>query len=290
MFGHPNGHDPYAVKVTQSAEIVGHLPKKISSICSSFLRRDGSITCTVTGSHQYSRYLIQGGLEIPCILTFEADECVIEKVKQLLLFVDKLSDPKPKPVELTDPKPPKRIRLEEDSPGQDSEVTETVWLALKGCNIMLSLTDKGVIENGKQLNDKHINFAQALLTTQYATVEGLKSTLYQWRFKLDCTKRLVQILHTRGNHWIVISNVECGTGKISVYDTLYSDIDDTTKKLIHSATNSKLDIVLESVQKQEGGQDCGVFAIAICTSLLGGYTMKFSQALLRPHLILVLWT
>ena len=53
----------------------------------------------------------------------------------------------------------------------------------------------------------------------------------------------------------MISNVECGTGKISVYDTLYSDTDDTTKKLIHSVTNSKLDIVLESVQKQEGGQD-----------------------------------
>ena len=37
-----NGHDPFAVKVSQlhgEERIVGHLPKKISSICSIFLRR-----------------------------------------------------------------------------------------------------------------------------------------------------------------------------------------------------------------------------------------------------------
>ena len=38
-----NGHDPFAVKVSQlhgeEERIVGHLPRKISSICSIFLRR-----------------------------------------------------------------------------------------------------------------------------------------------------------------------------------------------------------------------------------------------------------
>ena len=33
-----NTHDPYAVKVTNSISIVGHLPKKITSMCSLFAR------------------------------------------------------------------------------------------------------------------------------------------------------------------------------------------------------------------------------------------------------------
>lgn len=163
-----NGHDPYAVKVTLSTEVVGHLPKRINSICSTFLRRSGSIMCTVTGSRRYSGDLIQGGLEIPCILIFEADDCLIEKVKKLLLFVDKLSDTAPaKPA---DPKPidadptPKRIKIEEEDSSSGQEC-ETVWLVQSSCNIRLSLADKGFIEDGKKLNDNHINFAQALLAS-----------------------------------------------------------------------------------------------------------------------------
>ena len=40
-----NGHDPFVVKVSQlhgeDERIVGHLPRKISSICSIFLRKSG---------------------------------------------------------------------------------------------------------------------------------------------------------------------------------------------------------------------------------------------------------
>ena len=42
-----NAHDPFAVKVVQSKNIVGHLPKKISSTCSLFLRREGVIVRTI---------------------------------------------------------------------------------------------------------------------------------------------------------------------------------------------------------------------------------------------------
>ncbi len=84
-----NGHDPFAVMVTKSGAVVGHLPRKISSICSSFLRKGGSLSSKVTGSHQYSSDLIQGGMEIPCIQT--GNETLIEKVKKLLLLCEKLS-------------------------------------------------------------------------------------------------------------------------------------------------------------------------------------------------------
>ncbi len=60
-----NSHDPYAVAMVRASTTVGHVPRRISSICSIFLRRGGNITCTVTGSRHYSGDLPQGGLEVP---------------------------------------------------------------------------------------------------------------------------------------------------------------------------------------------------------------------------------
>ena len=85
-----NAHDHFAVKVVKSGSIVGHLPKKISSMCSLFLRRRGVITCKITDPQkQYSRDLEQGGLEIPCLLLFQADQELLEKARKLLLLSEK---------------------------------------------------------------------------------------------------------------------------------------------------------------------------------------------------------
>ena len=56
------------------ARTVGHIPRKISSICSIFIRHGGTICCKVDGHRRYSRDLPQGGLEVPCILTFVTKE------------------------------------------------------------------------------------------------------------------------------------------------------------------------------------------------------------------------
>ena len=69
-----NAHEPYAVKVmeagTTAGTMVGHLPKKTSSTCSLFIRKGGTIDCEVTDlNRKYSRDLLQGGLETPCVLT-----------------------------------------------------------------------------------------------------------------------------------------------------------------------------------------------------------------------------
>ena len=82
-----NWEDQFAVAVTKDSNIVGHVPRKISALCTLFLRQSGSITCPVTGSRQYSRDLSQGGLEVPCILTFSCaskDVNRLEKVRGLI--------------------------------------------------------------------------------------------------------------------------------------------------------------------------------------------------------------
>lgn len=62
-----NRRDPHAIAVKKDSIIVGHLPRKISCICSIFIQRGGEIHCTVTDSRRYSRDLMQGGMEIPNI-------------------------------------------------------------------------------------------------------------------------------------------------------------------------------------------------------------------------------
>ena len=69
-----NEKDRYAVGVFQNEVLVGHLPKKYSRICAIFLDKGGQIHCIVVGRRQYSFDLVQGGLEIPCCLTFTSSK------------------------------------------------------------------------------------------------------------------------------------------------------------------------------------------------------------------------
>ena len=79
-----NSADRYAVAVLKEETIIGHLPRKMSKICSLFLRRGGSIRCKVTGSRRYSSDLPQGGLEIPRSLLFTANVKEVMKLRKVL--------------------------------------------------------------------------------------------------------------------------------------------------------------------------------------------------------------
>ena len=60
---------------------VGHLPRKISCVCSLFLRHGGTITCEITGNRRHSYDLLQGGLEVPCLLLFVRNKADVAKIK-----------------------------------------------------------------------------------------------------------------------------------------------------------------------------------------------------------------
>ena len=88
-----NAHNTHAVTIRKTIdgeiETVGNVPWRISSICWIFIRRGGSILCTVKGNCQYSSNLPQGGLEIPCTLEFishdEEDAANAEKLLESAL-------------------------------------------------------------------------------------------------------------------------------------------------------------------------------------------------------------
>ena len=68
--------------VLKDKYIVGHVPRKISFLCS--VKRGGAIRYIVTGDHCYSHDLPQGGMEVPCKLVFSGTEQDVNRVQTYL--------------------------------------------------------------------------------------------------------------------------------------------------------------------------------------------------------------
>ena len=54
-----NRNNVFAVAMQSDGNIVGHVPRHISCICTLFIRRGGVLNCLITGSRRYSRDLPQ---------------------------------------------------------------------------------------------------------------------------------------------------------------------------------------------------------------------------------------
>ena len=80
-----NVEDQFAVAVVKTGVVVGHIPRKISRVCWYFLEHQGGMLCEVAGTCRYSQDLLQGGLEVPCLLHFShTSEALLHKLKELL--------------------------------------------------------------------------------------------------------------------------------------------------------------------------------------------------------------
>ena len=84
-----NAFDPYAVAIRKSANVIGHVPRRISAACSLFIQRGGTLTCIIVDTRrQYSTDLPQGGLQIPCKFEFKCDDTeLLSNIKKLVRSV-----------------------------------------------------------------------------------------------------------------------------------------------------------------------------------------------------------
>ena len=306
-----NPHDIFAVAVRKPSPsgnvTVGHAPRTISTICSLFIRRGGSITCTVTGPRQYSADLPQGGLEVPCTLTFTtSNDKEGEKARKLLestLTVEikvttsiinpenggsvKTSDDSSCTSEENPPVNLDITSIAVDCSGEQSLSFEPPLKKRK-----LSVADIENVIMGEELSDIHINLAQNLLKRQFPQLCGLQSTLLQEKSKVDIIEgRMLQIMHCASrHHWIVTTTIGSKENEIIVFDSIFCNVDEETKKLIFHLfqySSTKKIRVIKS-QKQKGAKDCGLFAIAFATALAFGQNpskLKFDQKLMRSHLV-----
>ena len=92
-------------------------------------------------------------------------------------------------------------------------------------------------------------------------------------------KDQIQVIHSHGNHWIVVSSVGSKDGLICVYDSVYSNINNASTEVISNlfgTTSTKM----IAVQRQRGGVDCVLFAIAMATAIAFGIdpaSQEFNQ-------------
>ena len=158
-------HDPYAVSVKKDGTIVGHVPRKISTICSLFLQRGGSIQCTIVGSRRYSGDLPQGGLEIPCVLTFKAPDKMKDVLEKTQILLEEVSTIRSSSEDSNRSVPsnsvisnPKRSRIEVDESSQLD-----IWVSGLPNNIAMRQLERKILVDGSELTDIHMNVFQVLL-------------------------------------------------------------------------------------------------------------------------------
>ena len=64
---------------------------------------------------------------------------------------------------------------------------------------------------------------------------------------------VVQILHVRGNHWVMISNLLCRDNEMKCHDTIYNDVDKQTQDLLNNMFDEDVTVTVDTqVQKQKG--------------------------------------
>ena len=73
-----------------------------------------------------------------------------------------------------------------------------LWLSLN--HIDLSTDDKEIVVEGKQLTNKHINYAQAILKKHFDQLSRLHSTLFLSKLANALVSNDVQVIHSRTNH------------------------------------------------------------------------------------------
>ena len=293
-----NPADRYAVAMKKDNETVGHVPRTMSRFCALFLEHNGGILCTVTGPRRRSVDLPQGGLEVPCTLTFSGDSSTVCKVK-MILAAKKMHLPLKQALSEYDVKAKTILELPSKQSSQEDAVDDSMevgadrtkqlhdWIKID--DVQLTEGDKLIVTEGAQLSDKHIDAAQKMLQAQHPNLKGMCSTLVAGRQRLPPSG--LQAFFVLGNHWIVLSTLDCRSGEVSLYDSLYSDQDgDTMSAISQSLEVHRPPVIINLMKtgKQKGGNDCGLFAVGVLTALAFGVDVtkvKFDQEGMRPHFV-----
>ena len=177
-------------------------------------------------------------------------------------------------------------------------LADCYWIKALG----LKNRDKHLIMNDYWLNDRVINAAMKLMRKIAPNFAGLANVILAKKDSFPQSLSLdgfLQILNVQGNHWITLSNAQNLRLDVSIYDSLHG-VDKTKDAKIKypiSVEQSVCQIMkppkdvtflVDDVQQQEGGNDCGLFAIAFATLLCVGRDPakeRFDQKIMRQELL-----
>lgn len=128
------------------------------------------------------------------------------------------------------------------------------------------------------------------MKTKFPKINGLHLTLLQDKSHKDPTVNAIHIFHTGGDHWICATTINASGKRVLIYNFGYTKWDETALCLIKKqfrCSPSNI-IVLKGVQKQQGGKECGLYAIANATSIAFGrdpLELSYNEVAMRKHLV-----
>lgn len=140
------------------------------------------------------------------------------------------------------------------------------WVNI-GPGFELQTSDKEVISDQKWLNDKIISAWQFLLKRKFPKVGGLQPTVIVE--KLDPTKDgMAQVLNCGNNHWVAMSTIGCGEGKVLWLDSFYGEPSTAKQKLIADTLKTEVDEITEHHECAKASRNSRLwaFCISICDS------------------------
>ena len=163
-----------------------------------------------------------------------------------------------------------------------------------GC-YQLTVQHRSQLLGNHLLCDIHIGAAQALIHRQFPAIGGLQNTVLQYSKSLQpfAHQQNIQIVHVilgRIHHWVVVSTVGCKKDEIEVYDSLQMQPNLYTRTVIAQYLRSQshsFKIKVANVATQKGSTDCGLYAIAMMTSLAyneNPSNLIYNQQDMRIHL------
>lgn len=147
------------------------------------------------------------------------------------------------------------------------------------------------------LDDESIDKSMQLIKKQYGHIEGLiDSCVCEVGQVSNYNKPYIQILNEEGQHWILVTTINCSPGVVKVYDSMARKVTKRVKHIIkRMTTHLNYEIVLEmpEFQKQRNQTDCGLFCIAAMVSLAEGQDPSHEYwdfTKMREHLSICLQT
>lgn len=184
-------------------------------------------------------------------------------------------------------------------PQQQEEAQEKTakekWITC--CGVQLTTYHKNILSSQSEwLDDLIITASQNMLKKQYPNIKGLHATSLSQMLEMvpPPDGEFVQILNVTNNHWIALSTVGCEVSTIKVFDSSgmgRSKLPNHTLKVIArlmQCNERSFTIEFADVQQQEGGDDCGLFALAFITTICNGRDpsmRRYQQMAMRRHLL-----
>ena len=140
-------------------------------------------------------------------------------------------------------------------------------------------------------DDSIINRAQEVLRGQFNNIGGWQDPLLCQTSFSAAVDESIQIHFTGQNHWVCSTSIG---GLVRVYDSssckkLTPSMEVQLSECYRTAVKDRnLEVEMPSTQIQQGGVDCGLFAIAFACELAFGNdpsTISYDQSQMRKHLL-----